>query len=240
MVNTVHELGFARTAGQAAARLIRDRILSGEYGPGALLHQSELAAQFGMSRIPIRDALGALAAEGLVELRAHATASVTPLTVDDLQELYEIRTAHEPKLTAMALPRLTSEDMSEMASLLGVMESAGDETEWLAANNRFHRIMYCRAPRPRGVAIVDRSRMQTDRYTRVYTAIDRVDADAEHRLILSAVRNGQVARLEALVRAHLSAGYETMLQVLGEDQDFPYGEKSDAPASKRWMERRDG
>ncbi len=92
-----------RTAGQAAAALIREKILSGELPPGAELNQNELASALGMSRIPIRDALRSLGGEGLIVLREHSTATVAPLSRDDLQELYDIRVAIEPRLCREAL-----------------------------------------------------------------------------------------------------------------------------------------
>ncbi len=208
-----------RTAGQAAEELIRERIISGELPPGAALNQEELAREFGMSRIPIRDALRSLASEGLVQLRAHATASVTPLSIADLQELYEIRIALEPMLSRLALPELTLDHFAAMAASLAEMKGADDTAVWLRANNSFHQQMYAAAGRPRSEEIIRRARQQTARYTRIYYELDFQVADLEHEMILAAARHGQADRLAALVTAHLSAGYETMLRYL--DDELP-------------------
>ena len=93
---------FPRTAGQSAAVELRRRILDGSIEPGTVLNQNELARAMGMSRIPIRDALRILAGEGLISMRAHASAVVAPLSLDDLQELYEIRMAIEFRTSLIA------------------------------------------------------------------------------------------------------------------------------------------
>ncbi len=115
-----------RTAGQQAAQLIRERILSGALAPGAPLNQKDLASALGMSRIPIRDALRTLASEGLIQMRAHATAVVSNLGVSDLRDLYELRLALEPALCRAAVHQLQSEDLSEMERWLDTMVTASD------------------------------------------------------------------------------------------------------------------
>lgn len=137
-----------RTAGQSAAIAIRRRILSGNLAPGAPLNQNDLAVELGMSRIPIRDALRLLAAEGLVQLRAHATASVTPLSLDDLEELYELRLALEPSLCRIAAPHLTAADLLELEEKLDEMGTLTDPDRWPALNNEFHHILYGRSAGP--------------------------------------------------------------------------------------------
>lgn len=203
-----------RTAGQTAARLIREKILSGALAPGAGLNQSELAQEFGMSRIPIRDALRSLAAEGFVELRAHATASVTQLGVEELRELYDIRLALEPDLYVLALPHLHESMFAAMEATLDAMEADRDINAWLDGNNRFHELMYTASGRTRTVEFVNRIRRQTDRYTRIYFSLDHPVAEWEHRMILDAARRGQRKRLKGLVTAHLATGYDTMLTYL--------------------------
>ena len=205
------------TAGHDATRQIRQRIVSGELPPGVQLGQSQLAEELGVSRIPVRDALQQLAAEGLVTLRPNASATVAPLSITDLQELYELRDLLEPRLCGLAVPLLTSEDFAEMERELLRMEAAGNPVEWLDANNAFHAAIYERAPRPRMVELVDRIRQHTDRYSRIAHEFNEESARSEHLLILEAARNAEPARLVALVRAHIASGYETMLTILSDE-----------------------
>lgn len=217
MSNNISE-GASRTAGQMAAKAIRDRILSGDLAPGATLNQNELADSLGMSRIPIRDALRSLAAEGLVRLRARSTATVTPLSLDDLEELYEIRLALEPRLCREALPMVGPAQIDLMAEALELMETA-EGSDWLGLNRVFHETLYTCADKPRTIEVIDQIRRATDRYTRIYQRFDRIKVQLEHRLIFEAVSDGHPRRVEALVAAHLADGYETMLRYVAHEEE---------------------
>jgi DNA-binding GntR family transcriptional regulator len=222
---------FPRTAGQSAARLIREQILSGSFAPGATLNQNELAQALGMSRIPIRDALRSLADEGLVDMRAHQSASVTPLSLDDLEELYELRLAIEPNLCMRALRHLTEDDLEEAERVVGALAATDDATESLRLNNRFHEILYRRAGRPRSIEIIQRARQATGRYFTAYRRFEAPTVNVEHELILEAARAGHARRLGSLVTAHLSDGYETMVRSVAEEQRFPAREEQDGEPS---------
>lgn len=216
--------GRSLTAGQTAIAVIRDRIVAGELAPGAKLSQHRLAAELGMSRIPVRDALRSLAAEGLVTFRAHATAVVAPLSMDDLQELYEIRISLEPRLGRLAIPNLTEHHFDAMEVMIGRMRSVAETDAWLPINNRFHETLYGAAGRQRTLEMVRVARRQTDRYTAVYIELNHALVDDEHRMILEAARRGQPTRLEALLTAHISSSYEQMLQYLASEGRGPGAE----------------
>lgn len=206
------------TSGQTATRILRDKILAGDLHPGTKLSQHHLAAELGMSRIPVRDALRSLASEGLVDVRAHSTAVVSRLSALDLQELYELRIAIEPPLGRVAVPGLTPRHLTEMAALLVEMETTIETTDWLILNNRFHETMYAAAARRRSLDMVRTIRRQTDRYTAVYVELNHPVADTEHRMIYEAARLGQGVRLEALLKAHISGSYEQMLRYLSDEE----------------------
>jgi DNA-binding GntR family transcriptional regulator len=206
------------TSGQTATRILRDKILAGDLDPGTKLNQHHLAAELGMSRIPVRDALRSLASEGLVEVRAHTTAVVSSLSTRDLQELYELRIAIEPSLGRLAVPGLTERHLEEMQEFLHALEGTEATTDWLALNNRFHETMYSAAGRRRSLDMVRTIRRQTDRYTAVYVELNHPVVDAEHRMIYEAAKAGQSVRLEALLTAHISGSYEQMLRYLSEQE----------------------
>jgi DNA-binding GntR family transcriptional regulator len=206
------------TSGQTATRILRDKILAGDLDPGTKLNQHHLAAELGMSRIPVRDALRSLASEGLVEVRAHTTAVVSQLSTRDLQELYELRIAIEPSLGRLAVPGLTERHLDEMEALLVILEATKDTNDWLALNNRFHETMYAAADRRRSLDMVRTIRRQTDRYTAVYVVLNHPVVDAEHRMIHEAAKSGQAVRLEALLTAHISGSYEQMLRYLSAEE----------------------
>lgn len=202
------------TSAEAALASLRNRILSGDLRPGTKLNQAQLAREMGMSRIPVRDAIRALAAEGLVTHDPHRTALVTPLSGDDLAELYELRIAVEPHASALALDHLGGDSLAPMASDLETMMATEDSATWLEAHDRFHASLYRRSGRPRMVELLDRARAQTRRYTWIRWDRGAEEIAAEHRLILSAAQRQDKRSLRALVEAHLVASYATVSRQL--------------------------
>lgn len=210
------------SAAARVTRALRERISSGALGPGTALSQTTLAQEHGVSRIPVRDALQALAAEGLVDLRG-SSALVTPLSVEDLQELYEMREALEPVATRLAVPRVGRAGTARMARLLAVMDDPTTRPgTWVETNAAFHAEVYTLAGRPRMVAAVEQLRRLTDRY--VYFHLDVVGRSGhlqeEHRGILAAVRAQDAEAAAELTRAHLASSHEVVLDyLLAHEQD---------------------
>jgi DNA-binding GntR family transcriptional regulator len=120
---------------------LRERILSGELEPGAELAEVALSEQLGVSRGPIREALGRLASEGLVTVRPRRGAVVRSLSKDEFLELYQVREALESMAVRLAVPRLRAEDLEELQGLNEAMKghAARDEvTRFFEANVAFH------------------------------------------------------------------------------------------------------
>lgn len=202
------------TAAETALAALRDRILAGDLEPGTKLNQGKLARELGMSRIPVRDAIRALAAEGLVSHDPHRTAAVTPLSAADLSELYELRIALEPHASALALANISDEELAAMSDGVRSMRQAGESPAWLEAHDHFHSALYHRCERPRMISLLDHARAQTRRYTWIRLDRDAEEIATEHDLILSAARRRDPRSLRALVEAHLVASYETVSRSL--------------------------
>jgi DNA-binding GntR family transcriptional regulator len=200
-----------------ATDYLRRRIISGDFAPGAPINQNEVAAQIGVSRSPVRDAIAVLAAERLVVTKAHTTAVVAPLGLDDLQELYELRIAIEPSLCRLALPNLKRKSHFDMEEQLQTMENTDDLARWVETNDLFHAGLYRPAPRPRMVEIVERARQQTGRYTRMLiTELGAEESNRQHRRIFDAATRGSGSNLEAEVLEHLRSACDVILKLLYE------------------------
>ncbi|MBO0874521.1 MAG: GntR family transcriptional regulator [Pseudonocardia sp.] len=201
------------------AQELRERVLTGELRPGTRLSQSKLAEAHGVSRIPIRDALHALAAEGLVDTTG-GTAVVRELSIAELQELYEMRELIEPALTRTAVPNVGLAEVTMMTDLAEEMESRTTPADWLHANARFHALVYTRADRPRMIQLTERLRRLTDRYLYLHVGVfgDTDHLHSEHRRILDAVRRGDAAAAAELTRAHLVTSHEFILRYLLENE----------------------
>ena len=204
------------SAGSRVAQGLRDRLRTGALAPGTVLSQSDIAAEYGVSRIPVRDALHILSTEGLVEL-AVTGAVVTGLSIPELQELYEMREALEPVVTAIAVPNVGRAEIARMTALAEQMEAEGTSpADWLEANARFHALVYEQADRPRMVALTEQLRRLTDRYVYLHLEVigDVEHLHEEHRRILDAVRRGDPREVAELTRLHLATSHEFILRYL--------------------------
>ena len=111
------------TVASAAADELRRRILAGDLGEGAQLRQDMLAEEFGVSRIPIREALMQLDSEGFVRIEPHRGAVVSGLSAEGIRELVQLRAMLEPYLLSESAPKLSESDYDEMIGSSNNLES---------------------------------------------------------------------------------------------------------------------
>ena len=203
----------------ASPRSCRVEILHGDLAPGSKLAQVGLAERFGVSRIPVRDALAILAGEGLAQPLSNATAVVTRMSVEELQELYDLRALIEPRTTEIAVPNVGRADVLFMRKQLAVMSEPVDARTWLAANTEFHAAVYRRANRPRAVELIEYLRRLTDRYVYLHLAVigQTGHIGSEHQEILAAVEDGDAAATARLTREHLAKAHDHILDYLVEN-----------------------
>jgi DNA-binding GntR family transcriptional regulator len=208
----------SESAAVRIASVLRGEILHGDLAPGSKLAQVALADRFGVSRIPVRDALAVLTGEGLVQPLTNATAVVTRMSIEELQELYDLRELIEPRTTEIAVPNVGRADVIYMQKQLAVMDNAKDARTWLAANTEFHAAVYRRANRPRTIELIEQLRRQTDRYVFLHLeVIGRTGhIGSEHQDILDAVERGDAASTAELTRAHLAKAHDYILSYLVE------------------------
>jgi DNA-binding GntR family transcriptional regulator len=208
------------SAAGRVARDLRQRMLSGELRPGTRLSQQKIASEYGVSRMPARDALQALASEGLVDADA-TTAVVRRLSVTELQELYELREAVEPLLTRIAVPNVGRAELTRMSALLDRMEADPSPAEWLECNTAFHALIYLQANRPRMIQITEQLRRLTDRYLYLHVGVfgDKAHLHEEHRRIYDAVSRGDANAAADLTRAHLVTSHDFILRFLLGSED---------------------
>src|SRR6202021_4332373 len=122
----------------AVADKLRDQIIRGEIPEGAQLRQDAIANQYQVSRIPVRDALRQLDAEGLIAIVPNRGAVVPALSPDDIEELFSIRALLEPEVLELSIPHLLQEDFSEVAAVLHKYVSALCRQDHLSAWGRLN------------------------------------------------------------------------------------------------------
>ena len=212
---------FARpqTAQAAVLAELRSRILTGALPPGTALRQEELSAQLGVSRVPIREALRMLEAEGHVTYAAHRGYRVVELRIEDLEEIYHLRGLIEDDLIRNSIGSWSDDDVAEMRAAfehLSRVEAAAepDPVELAAANRRFHSAILRPTPRTerilatlwdaseahraRWFAAAENVERGAHEHARAMAAAEARDADALVR-ILAAHRAGAIAALRPLL-----------------------------------------
>ncbi len=209
-----------KTVTAAAAEAIRRRILDGSYATGMKLQQDMLAAELGISRIPVREALFQLDAEGLVTIEPQRGATVSPLSPERMTETLEMRAILEPYLLRCSAPNLTEADLAALDRLLENYAGAIDANEvnrWGELNTAFHLGLYARAHRPRALATVATLLRESDRYTRVQLAASveyQRRAQLEHAELLRLCRAGNHEAASGLMRAHIQHVLDALTRIL--------------------------
>jgi DNA-binding GntR family transcriptional regulator len=203
---------------------VRERILSGAYPEGEPLRQDAIAEELGVSRIPIREALRQLEAEGLVVFNPHRGAVVSSLSLDEIDEVFALRADIETALLRRAIPLLDAEHLDRAAEVLARYEHAlriHDVLAYGKLNWQFHCTLYDPAGRPVTLAIVHRLHQQADRYVRMQLALTHGEdrANEEHRAILDAARRRDVKKATALLREHVLGAGRALSNFLREHRE---------------------
>jgi DNA-binding GntR family transcriptional regulator len=204
----------------AVADKLRDQIIRGEIPEGAQLRQDAIATQYRVSRIPVREALRQLDAEGLIAIVPNRGAVVPALSPADIEELFSIRALLEPEVLKLSIPHLTEEDFSEADAILRkyVKDLRRDDhvSAWGRLNWQFHSILYSRANQPRFMAIIRNVNNSGERYTRLqlYLTHGMQRANKEHHEILELCRQPDVARACKLLRQHIEYAGESLKEAL--------------------------
>ncbi len=184
---------------------LRREILRGGLEPGLPLRQDEIAARYGVSKIPVREALLQLVAEGLVVLQPNRGFTIAGLQPQEAEEILEIRAVLECQAMRDAMPKMTDADVGRAAVILDQAEATDALDRWSDLNWEFHAALYAPAKRKRLLDLIRQVSNPTDRYIRVLisNANYRGRAEREHRAILSAcdVRNAEAAA--ALLDQHI-------------------------------------
>lgn len=220
----------------AVADRLREQIIRGEIPEGAQIRQDAIATQFHVSRIPVREALRQLHAEGLIAIVPNRGAIVPALSPDDIEELFSIRALLEPEVLKLSIPHLTDHDFSEAAAILRkyVSELRRDDhvSAWGRLNWQFHSILYSRAILPRFMAVIRNVNNSGERYTRLqlYLTHGIKRANEEHLKILELCRNRDVPAACTLLRDHILHAGQSLKEVLRQKRtaqtDSEEGERS--------------
>ncbi|NKC18522.1 MULTISPECIES: GntR family transcriptional regulator [Pseudoalteromonas] len=184
-----------KTRTQLVAEAIREKILTGEIKAGEPLRQAALADELNVSRIPVREALLQLEAEGLVNFEAHKGATVTRLSAEQIDEIFDLRALLEAELLRHSIDKLTARDLLEAEAILAELEEAmaAGDTQLATGklNAEFHSKLYSKAQRPQTRELVDVYSKNSERYVRMHILLAGgiKTAPEEHRQLLELCRD---------------------------------------------------
>jgi len=198
-------LGY-RSLQEILRQKLHDAILGGQYRPGERLNINTLAKFYNVSPVPVREALRALEAEGLISFTPNRGAVVKALSVEELRETFAIRIVLESLAAREAAPHLTKDDLKRLEQLIAVMDKTDDTAAWLSANQDFHLLIYQAASLPRLCQIILSLWAVVRPYLGVFmTEVDNLaKAQAEHRAIVDAYRRGDAGTASTIIEQHLS------------------------------------
>jgi DNA-binding GntR family transcriptional regulator len=189
------------------AAALREEILSGEIAPGQWIRQEDVAARLGASRLPVREALRMLEAEGLTEHAANKGSRVPLLDMHEVDVVYQLRERLEPLALTESLPHLTAAQLDHLENVQERIESDDGLAGFLALDREFHLASYAGCPSERLVSTVSRLWNATQHYRRAFMLLSgperRWVVNSEHRLLLDAIRRRDAVDGERYLSGHI-------------------------------------
>ena len=213
------------TKSAAIYRFLKQDILNGRLRPGEKLVASKVAEAYGVSIIPVREALNRLRAEGLVTIIPHTGAYVTEIDLEDLKDLYPIRGVLEGFATRLACLKLAKEEFRRLEDLIGEMDRVieqGRFPEMGHLNYEFHMTIYRVSSNKHLVRLIDELWQRTARVRGVFALVPEraAQANREHREILRALKARDAERAEGLIIEQDAKSLRALMDYLrGEGKD---------------------
>jgi DNA-binding GntR family transcriptional regulator len=194
-------------ASQQVADDLRQRILAGQIVPGERIRQEEVAERFGVSRLPVREALRMLAAEGLTELETNKSARVPMLDMHQVTLMYEMRERLEPLALVESIPWLDDAQLDRLAGIQARIDEDDDLAHFLELDREFHLLTYAGCDSDELIGAVTRLWNSTQYYRRAFMMVTgperRWVVNAEHALLLDAIRRRDLVEAEHFSCVHI-------------------------------------
>lgn len=197
---------------------LREVILKGEFKMGDRLVQEEWAAKLGVSRMPIREALRQLEVEGLVRIEPRRGAIVTPISPEDIEEIYQLRALLEGEAAVRSLPYLEEEDIEELECLLEKMSALGnneqDVEQYTKLNAQFHQALRRGCSWRRIHSMIDTLWKGIPPYTPSLLSNQLQEAQEEHELMVKYIKETNPEKLRETIEKHILRTRDNLLKVI--------------------------
>ena len=194
----------------------RNAIMQGQFKANQPLRQDHIAQELGVSKIPLREALVQLKAEGLVSFMPNRGAVVSELSANEVDEIFTMRIALETKALERAIPNLSSADLIRTKSVLEILEKEKDRTQWSELNWEFHATLYQASQMPRLLNTIETLHNNVTRY--LIICLDRLSAQdisqKEHLAIFNACKRGNIDAAINQLTSHLRKASKRLMAFL--------------------------
>lgn len=204
------------TTSSAVTHLLRQALDAGRWASGHPLRQEEIAVELGVSRVPVREALFQLQAEGLLQMVPNKGMYVRQESAADLRELFRLRRLIETDVLEEAVPLHTAATLNRVEAIQAALDKAHGVADWIAGDREFHEGLYAPAQRPESMTIVRRLRHRVDRF---YFAKMKPGSRAqgwhdEHHALIRALRRRDAKAAVRVLQAHLAETERSALAAL--------------------------
>jgi DNA-binding GntR family transcriptional regulator len=206
----------AHLARSVIEETLRNAILDGRLPCGTAMRQQELASLFGVSRMPVREALRQLEAQSLLHVVTHKGAVVAPVIEDNSAETYQLRMLLESEALRLSIPLLTDADIAEADAFIRALEQEENYAEMGRLNRLFHMALYGKAPNQRLLKLVEHGLNEEERFLRFNLqamGLGQITQD-DHRELLNLVAQKKVEESVLTLRNHLMRGMEVITTYL--------------------------
>lgn len=217
MVTATKSTAVDSTVAQVLEQL-RHEIIAGRHQPGSKLAPKAIADEYGVSFIPVREALRVLESEGFVEFLHNRGAWVTPMSITDLIDLYDIRIELETQAVRRARP-FPIDTLDQLGAMLAEAQEAdqrGDNARIVEINRDFHMTIYRRADSPRRLRLIEQLWLHSARYQHLGLEYRHDGADAEHRAVLDHLVAGNHDRAAEALGEHLHTTVDLIVSAMRE------------------------
>lgn len=207
------------TAEEEAYRHILYRIRMGTYPSGTRLIPEDIAGEIGTSRMPVREAFRRLATEGLVTIRPNRGAIVRGLTAAEIKEVFDMRAVLEGLAVTTALGRIGARELTKLEALVDSMESDSTNIpQWVTSHREFHEYLCRLSNSPRLIAQISSLHSIVEPHMRIWLELANkpVSSRDDHMAIVTSIRTGDPAAVEATLRAHIRSTVPALLKLMTE------------------------
>jgi DNA-binding GntR family transcriptional regulator len=216
------------SASDVIVEALREAITRGDLKEGETLRQDQIARMFKVSRIPVREALARLEAQGLVVTQRYRGATVASLSSEEIEEIYEFRALLEPEVIRRSVRNMQAATVELAATHCEAFAAAEDPSRWGELNRLFHYTLYQHCGRPYYLQVINAAIGRIERYQRAQlTLTDGMKrAHREHLEILTACKKRDADLAAELIRRHILGAGRSLIDFIEQQHKTPAPRKS--------------